>query len=506
MPALQGISLKWKFRAVTFLTTLATLLFGIAFAAYAIRSSRQSLVRQLSTQAEIIGFNSQSALVFHDERAAAETLAALRAEPQIAFAGVFTPEGKPFATYSRGSAGDHGLPTEVSMRNAGTPRFREDRLEITRLIGAPDKPVGMVYLRADLLELKERVVQVVVITGVFLALSLIASIGLSAILQKTISAPLLDLVRVSRNVAVEKNYGVRASPRNRDEVGILVEAFNEMLDQIQLRQTELRTLNRQLSQRTDELARKNEEVEAFVYIVSHDLRGPLVNLQGFSHELERSCQTLAGSLRAVALPPATNAEVRAILEKEVPDALRFILASSSKFERLINALLQLSRSGRQEYRHESLDMAALVATTLDSVRVDVEKSGCEVALAELPPARGDATAVGQVLSNLILNALRYLQPGRPGRIAIGGETAGRFNRYWVRDNGVGIPESAKKKMFQVFQRFHPKLAAGDGMGLATVKRIVERHGGRVWADSEEGVGTTFLFVLPADAPVSEEAS
>jgi signal transduction histidine kinase len=104
--------------------------------------------------------------------------------------------------------------------------------------------------------------------------------------------------------------------------------------------------------------------------------------------------------------------------------------------------------------------------------------------------------MGQVFSNLISNALKYSKPGRPARIVIGGEILNGSAHYWVGDNGVGIAASEQRRLFQVFQRFHPDLASGDGMGLAIVKRIIERHRGKVWAESEEGVGTTFHFELP----------
>jgi len=257
------------------------------------------------------------------------------------------------------------------------------------------------------------------------------------------------------------------------------------------------TLNADLTQRTTELANKNEEVEAFVYIVSHDLRGPLVNLQGFSQEVERSCKELAGHLQGVALPAEVALRVRPILDDAIPTALRFINASSTKFHRLIEALLALSRTGRQEFRSEPLNLDAVVGATLDSLRQLVVDSGATVTASALPVAVGDVTAIGQVFANLIGNALKYLQPGRPGAIAIGGEVDGKMARYWVRDNGSGIPASAQRRLFQVFQRFHPKLASGEGMGMAVVKRLVERHGGRVWVQSTEGEGTTVYLTLPA---------
>ena len=505
---LRDLSIKQKLIAVTALSSGATLLLvGASFATYGIRVSRQTLVRQLRTQAEIIGTNGTPALVFRDERAAAETLAALRAEPQVVLAAIYAADGRPFATYARprapGGAEDAG---PLPSRPFEGMRFTADSLEVGHRIGAADRPVGTVFLRADLHSLHDQVFAYLVTMGVVVLVCLAVSVGIAVVLQKILSEPILELAGVARRVAQEKNYSARATVRNRDEVGALVENFNEMLAQIQTRDADLNRVNQTLEQRTQELARKNEEVEAFVYIVSHDLRGPLVNIQGFSRELDRSCQALGKKLRATPLPDRARGDVEEILDQEIPSALRFISASTTKFERLINALLQLSRSGRQDYRFEELDMTAAAAATVDALRMNVDRSGATVTVGELPPASGDATAVGQILSNLVVNATNYLQSGRPGRIEIGGErNGGVTNKYWVRDNGVGIPDSARKKLFQVFQRFHPKLAPGDGMGLATVKRIVERHGGTIWAESAEGSGTTFFFTLPAESHPPQES-
>jgi signal transduction histidine kinase len=139
-----------------------------------------------------------------------------------------------------------------------------------------------------------------------------------------------------------------------------------------------------------------------------------------------------------------------------------------------------------------------------SLRRSIESSGAEVIIESLPTVRGDVTAIGQVFSNLISNALKYLQPGRPGRIAIGGESTDDVAHYWIRDNGAGIAASSQPRLFQVFQRFHPHLASGEGMGLAIVKRIIERHGGKMWAESEEGVGTTFHMNLPTSTSMRQE--
>ena len=259
----------------------------------------------------------------------------------------------------------------------------------------------------------------------------------------------------------------------------------------------VRERTEKLAQTNRVLAQKNEEVEAFVYIVSHDLRAPLVNLQGFSKELELSCSELTSELDSLTLPASSMQKIKTVVDEGIIGSLRYISASSTKFQKLIDALLLLSRTGKNEYVMEHIDVASLVESTLNSLQQSIRDTGTEITVGSLPQAVGDLTAIGQVFSNLISNAMKYLQPGRPGKIEIGGQREHDMVHYFVRDNGAGIPVSSQARLFQVFQRFHPKLASGEGMGLAIIKRIVERHGGAIHAVSEEGVGTTFHFSLPA---------
>jgi len=284
----------------------------------------------------------------------------------------------------------------------------------------------------------------------------------------------------------------------------LLDAQAELESRVEARTLELATANGTLQRANAELARqgqlihaKNEEVEAFVYVVSHDLRAPLVNLRGFSEELRGSCRDLRERLRRSELSPTTMSDVDQIMKEGVDESLRYITASSGKLQRLIDALLVLSRTGREEYNLEPLDVQLLVRSSLDVLRQTIERSGAKIVVSELPEALGDMTAIGQVFGNLIGNALNYLQPGRPGRIEIGGEAEREMCHFWIKDNGVGIDTAAQSRVFQVFQRFHPELASGEGMGLAIVKRVVERHGGKAWAESQAGVGTTFHVTLPS---------
>lgn len=254
--------------------------------------------------------------------------------------------------------------------------------------------------------------------------------------------------------------------------------------------------NVELRQRTIELARKNEEVEAFVYIVSHDLRAPLVNLQGFARELTLSCSDLEKVHAAIEMPCDVKRSLTSILSDGMGGALRYIGSSVLKFERLIDALLMLSRTGQQSYQIESLNVGEVITATIDSLQQTIDETGLTIDVAAVPNAQGDATAVGQVFANLIGNAIKYRDRDRPARIEIGGQEDDEFVRYFIRDNGVGIPDYALPRVFQVFQRFHPELADGEGIGLAAIKRIIERHGGSIGVESTYGEGSTFSFTLP----------
>jgi light-regulated signal transduction histidine kinase (bacteriophytochrome) len=178
-------------------------------------------------------------------------------------------------------------------------------------------------------------------------------------------------------------------------------------------------------------------------------------------------------------------------------ALHYISASAAKFERLIDALLGLSRQGRQDYHLTRVNVWDLATNAVATFRQAIIEAGAEVEVDELPFVTADATALGQVFSNLIGNCLKYRSPDRPLKIEVGGQVEAGIVHYWVRDNGLGIPEYGKTKLFQVFQRFHAGQAEGEGMGLAIAHRIVERHGGRIWAESLEGQGSAFHFSLPA---------
>jgi PAS domain S-box-containing protein len=266
-------------------------------------------------------------------------------------------------------------------------------------------------------------------------------------------------------------------------------------------------LTRQLERRVQELAATNRELEqkhaeneSFVYSVSHDLRTPLVNLQGFSQELTLTSQELKALLEGPGVEPGVRDRGRALLADGVEESLAFIRTAVTHLGRIIDGLLRLSRVGRVQYEALAVDVGEVVREIASSLHGTIAASGARLEYGPLPVVTGDRNALGQIFANLIDNALKSFDVARPGVIEITA-TPGDPPVFAVRDNGVGIPAEYRRKIFQVFQHVHARAAQGEGMGLAIVRRIVERHGGRIWFESEAGRGTTFFFTL-APQPVA----
>ena len=245
-----------------------------------------------------------------------------------------------------------------------------------------------------------------------------------------------------------------------------------------------------------ELARKNRELEQIVYVASHDLRSPLVNVQGFSHELQSSLDELRRILASLDLPVAERALLTFLLEEDLPESLRYILTSVSKMDALLKGLLRLSRLGRAALSIVPLDVGQLIAETLVAFDFEIKHAGVAVEVGPLPPCRGDAVQVGQIFANLISNALKYLAPTRPGQITITGDRAAGMTVYGVADNGLGIAADQHEKIFELYYRLDPTRVEGDGLGLTIVRTIVDRHSGWVRVVSTPGVGSQFLVALP----------
>ena len=261
--------------------------------------------------------------------------------------------------------------------------------------------------------------------------------------------------------------------------------------------TEQRAAQQRIEALNKELAAKNKEMENFLYITTHDLRSPLVNIQGFSQNLQGYLSEIGKALAAAGLPQERKEQAKKLAEEKVPEALGFVLESSAKMDALLSALLKVSRLGRQQLKPEELEMEPLLRRIVDTMRFQVEQAGAEIKIGPLPPCKADAVSVGQLFSNLIDNAVKYRDPARPLIVEVSGESLAGKAVYRVADNGPGIPEAELEKLWSVF--YKPARSGrknGEGIGLPMCKRIAERNGGSIRVEPAPGGGTVFVVELP----------
>jgi signal transduction histidine kinase len=269
------------------------------------------------------------------------------------------------------------------------------------------------------------------------------------------------------------------------------------------------TLEAQVAERTADLTRANDEIQRFAYIVSHDLRSPLVNVMGFTAELS-TVGAVLGELvdRAEAeAPHLLTPDARLAVREDLPEAIDFIRTSTAKMDRLINAILTLSRQGRRTLSPEPLDLAGLCGTIVDSMRQVIDARGVDLVIeTPMPPIVSDRLAVEQILSNLVENATKYLQPGRPGRVAVSATRVGPRIVIAVADNGRGVDPRDHERIFDLFRRSGQQDQPGEGIGLAHVRALAYRLGGTVTIRSTLGEGATFYLSLPSTPPKQELAA
>jgi signal transduction histidine kinase len=286
-------------------------------------------------------------------------------------------------------------------------------------------------------------------------------------------------------------------------IGACIFVIRRYTGELAISRDALQRLNADLEgavrERTSELHRANEEIQRFAYIVSHDLRSPLVNVMGFTSELESARQPLAKLVASVEekAPELVTREAKLAVDEDLPEAVRFIRTSTQKMDRLINAILKLSREGRRTLAPEQLPMTQLVQSMADALKHRTEEAGVEIIVEPLPDIASDRVAIEQIFSNLVENAVKYLKQDRPGRIRVSGrqEAAGRIV-YEIEDNGRGIDPRDHQRIFDLFRRSGPQDQPGEGIGLAHVRSLVWRLGGTIEVDSSLDAGATFRLSLP----------
>ena len=250
--------------------------------------------------------------------------------------------------------------------------------------------------------------------------------------------------------------------------------------------------------RTAALSQANDEIQKFAYIVSHDLRAPLVNIMGFTTELEAAAKTVGRFINDRLKRPDNDvpADVVEAIGEDVPEAFRFIKTSTAKMDGLIGAILKLSREGRRALTPEPLPMRSVVETIAATLKHRVDEKGAEIIILPLPNLTADRLAVEQIFGNLLDNATKYLAPERPGVITVRGTAKGPFAIFEIQDNGRGIAPADHERVFELFRRAGQQHVAGEGIGLAYVRQLVYRLGGTITLESTFGHGTIFRLSLP----------
>jgi signal transduction histidine kinase len=271
---------------------------------------------------------------------------------------------------------------------------------------------------------------------------------------------------------------------------------------------EHKEMRRALELTNGQLEATNREIKDFAHMVVHDLRGPLVNITGYMQEVRRIAAITAPVLARGPDDPPDEVARKSAEEAfwiDLPEALDYIDIGSNKMEHLIEEMLKLSRAGQREIVREPLVMTPLITDTVKGMQHRIDQHRARVEVHTVPDVCADRAAMEHVFAKLLDNAIKYLQPGRPGMITVGGEHLVDETVYWVSDNGRGISEQDRDKVFRLFRRAgDPESVHGAGIGLTYVQTLVQRHGGRVWFESTPGTGSTFYLAIPDQTSITPQ--
>jgi signal transduction histidine kinase len=464
---------------------MALLLAYVSFLAYDLYSLRQELITALSTEANIIGANCITALMFDDRVAAQNTLAALRNSPQIRAAVIVRPDGTEFARYLRTPSAGFEFTDRLTLSETQRYWTKGRNILFGSRIQFQGGWVGTVYLIAETGDVARRAERFGLISaGMLLLCFTIALLSTSAV-RHLVSDPLTGLARTAQIVTRKKDYSVRAKlPASSDELSFLVQSFNEMLEQIQARDRALEATRSELEQRVDErtaeLSATNKELEAFSYSVAHDLRGPLQHINNIAYLLQHSTSE------------GLDPDARMLVER--------LIEGSNRMSALIDDLLNLSRASSHPLHRTPIDLSHIAESITTRLKAENNHRQVNIKVAKGAQVFADEGLMEVVLENLLGNAWKYTSKIDSAEIDFGYDEEEDGTVYFVHDNGAGFNPRYADRLFRPFQRLHSQSEfSGTGVGLATAYRIITRHGGRIWARGNIDQGATFYFTLPYSA-------
>ncbi len=485
------------------LITCSVVLF-LTYASYFIYeyfTYRQVTKIQLSTLGKIVAANSTAALAFDSRTDAREILDALKAEKNILAASLYDANGNIFAKYPADITIDK-IPEKPGKDGY---YFTDYHLEGYEAITQLDKRLGTLYIQFDMEGMYARLRLYGLIAFLVIALCFLVAYFLSNRLQQTISDPILQLAQTARVVSDHHDYSVRAEKTGDDEIGLLTDAFNHMLTQIEVQNSEIRSFNQQLEQKVkartielenangklevvnEKLIRSNNDLEQFAYVASHDLQEPLRKIQIFTEMAEKSHD---------------QGNAATYFEK--------IHTSARRMTDLIKSVLNYSRLSKTGEQFEEVDLNVLLENTKIDFELLITEKGAVIRNDILPVIQGIPLQLNQLFLNLIGNSLKFSNADPlitiSSRVLSEKEvrqhenlhTKVRYVEIIFSDNGIGFEQQYADQIFTIFQRLHDKKSyEGTGIGLALCKKIVENHHGFLTAKSALGKGAAFYIYLPA---------
>jgi len=487
MLKIKSLPIKYQLIVVIFTISLVSLwIASTAFVLYDRHAYKENMVHELTVLARVVANRSATAVAYNDPGQAKQNLEALGVETSIVSACITNEFGELVAVFSRDhyQNGSHATPeaeTECLHDQSFISRFSSDYLDLLQpIMWEESQKIGELHIREDLSLLNKRFEVFVAVMLLIIGSSSIVAIWLSSRIQAFISTPILSLIDIADRITRNKDYSIRAKKYREDEIGKLVDALNAMMDTIYSQNKALLeakdNLEAQIEERTAELRVINRELEAFTYSVSHDLRSPLRSIDGFSVALLEDCGTQ--------------------LDKVGHDYLQRIRAASQRMGNLIDSLLFLSRVSRQNMLLQAVDLVPLAEEIVGRLQEQYAGRQVHFTYPRTLLAFGDKALLLILLENLLGNAWKYSETVNLPQVEIGSVDRQGEQVYFVRDNGVGFDMKYVDKLFGPFQRLHrSEDFDGLGIGLATVARIIHRHGGEIWAEGIVGAGAVFYFTL-----------